>query len=122
MLNKVIESPDFIEVGEKIREYRRALGLSQSQLGDRTNLSNNTVSRIESAQVMLSAENLFLIAEALGVTPNDISPSRLQRKKKNPSLSPLDEKFCKLTPEKQRLVMSSISAMIDGFLLSSGQQ
>lgn len=120
MLNKVIESPDFIEVGEKIREYRRALGLSQSQLGDRTNLSNNTVSRIESAQVMLSAENLFLMAEALGVTPNDISPSRLQRKK--PSLSPLDEKFCKLTPEKQRLVMSSISAMIDGFLLSSGQQ
>ena len=122
MLNKVIESPDFIEVGEKIREYRRALGLSQSQLGDRTNLSNNTVSRIESAQVMLSAENLFLIAEALGVTPNDISPSRLQRMNKKPSLSPLDEKYCKLTPEKQRLVMSSISAMVDGYLLSSGQQ
>ena len=122
MLNKVIESSDFIEVGEKIREYRRALSLSQSQLGDRTNLSNNTVSRIESAQVMLSAENLFLIAEALGLTPNDISPSRLQHKNNKPSLSPLDEKFRKLTPEKQRLVMSSISAMIDGFLLSSGQQ
>lgn len=122
MLNKIIESPDFIEVGEKIREHRKALGLSQCQLGDRTNLSNNTVSRIESAQVMLSAENLFLMAEALGVTPNDISPSRLQHKNKKPSLSHLDEKFCKLSHERQRLVLASVSAMIDGFLLSPGQQ
>ena len=116
MLNKIIESPDFIEVGEKIREHRKALGLSQAQLAERTNLSNNTVSRIESAQVMLSAENLFLMAEALGVTPNDISPTRLQYKKKQNSLSLLDEKYAKLTPDKQKLVMVSISAMIDGFL------
>ena len=118
MLNKIIESPDFIEVGERIREHRKALGLSQAQLAERTNLSNNTVSRIESAQVMLSAENLFLMAEALGVTPNDISPTRLQYKKKQSTLSLLDEKYAKLTPDKQKLVMASISAMIDGFLHS----
>lgn len=70
----------------------------------------------------VSTENLFLMAEALGVTLNNISLSRFQRKNEKTSLSLLDEKFCKLTSEKQRLVMASVSAMLDGFLLNPGQQ
>ncbi|MFE6408131.1 helix-turn-helix domain-containing protein [Streptomyces sp. NPDC057837] len=54
-------------IGDRIREARRAAGLSQVQLGERVGLDHKTVHRYETAQRAPTITELLLIADALRV-------------------------------------------------------
>lgn len=54
------------QVGENLRYWRRLLHLSQEQLATRADVSEATLSRLESGQGA-SLENLLKVARALGV-------------------------------------------------------
>lgn len=116
MLLKVIDSPDLIEMGKRIRSERIAKGLSQKELASAAGLSYNTVSRAEGAQAICSIESLFAIADTLSVTPNDLSPSRFRCSSCESPLSELSEKFARLTPANQQIVLKSMAAMLDGLI------
>ena len=116
MLSKVIDSPDLIEIGKKIRDRRIQLGLSQKELATAVDISYNTVSRIESAQSSCSIESFLTMADILKVTPNELSPARFRYSSSKSPLSALDTKFAQLSPANQQLVLQSISAMLDGFI------
>ena len=73
---------------EKVRQLREQRGMNQKQLADASNITQATISRIESGQVKeLKSEALKRLASALGVTvdylvdktsrltPNDIAES-----------------------------------------------
>ena len=116
MLSRAIDSSDIRELGERVRETRKRLGMTQAQLAEKADMANNTVSRIEGSQINLSAENLFDLADALGVTPNDLSPSRFRTNRDITTTSVLSEKYSKLTEENRELFISAVQAMVDGLL------
>lgn len=59
-------------LGEKIQKYRKALGLSQEELGQRLFVSRQTVSLWEKNQTVPTVDNLKLLKEVFGVTVDEI--------------------------------------------------
>jgi excisionase family DNA binding protein len=56
--------------GQRLRVLREAAGLTQIQLGARSGLSNDAVSRLEAGRYAVSAETVRRLADALQVTPD----------------------------------------------------
>lgn len=55
-----------------VRRIRKATGLSQEELADRANLHRTYISSVERAQRNTSLENIYIIAEALGVEASEL--------------------------------------------------
>ncbi|MCK1817393.1 helix-turn-helix domain-containing protein [Streptomyces sp. XM4011] len=66
-----------LAVGRLIREARLHANLSQEELAERANLDRKTVSRIEGGVMSPRVDSLLDIADALGVSPRDLLPERL---------------------------------------------
>lgn len=59
-------------LAQNLRRVRKSTGLSQEELADRAGLHRTYISSIERAERNVSLENIFLLAEALGVEPGDL--------------------------------------------------
>ncbi len=57
-----------MEIGERVRKFRLLRGLSQKELGDRVNVSQTSIARLESGQTMVSVFTLIEIAKELQVS------------------------------------------------------
>lgn len=60
-----------ILIGNKIRRIRIQKGLTQEELGERTDLSKGYISQVERDLSSPSMETFFAILEVLGCTPKD---------------------------------------------------
>ena len=58
-----------MEIGEKIKRLRLKKGLTQEELGERTDLSKGYISQLERDLSSPSIETLFNILEVLGCSP-----------------------------------------------------
>ena len=59
--------------GEAVRTIREEKGMSQVDLGERTGMGQNNISRIETGAIFRPQEvTVRALAEGLGVTPNEI--------------------------------------------------
>ena len=63
---------DYYKLGQKVRKYRKAHGLSQEQLAERIGISMTHMSHIETGNTKLSLSVLVEIAETLGVQTDDL--------------------------------------------------
>lgn len=63
---------DYYEIGQRIRKYRKAKGLSQEELAERVNISTTHMSHIETGNTKLSLPVLVDIAAALDVRTDDL--------------------------------------------------
>lgn len=63
-------------VGNRIREERRRIKLSQKELGERIGVKHNTVSQYENATNSPEQDTLFKIAKALDIKVDDLFPPR----------------------------------------------
>ena len=63
---------DFSTLGERIKQRRRELELSQEALAERASLSPPHISRIECGQKVPRLESLVSIAEALEISPDEL--------------------------------------------------
>lgn len=61
-------------VGQQIRKYRKAKGMTQKELGFRIGVKHNTISGYESGANEPEQNILFSIADVLGVSINDLFP------------------------------------------------
>ncbi len=59
-------------IGANIRHYRKERGLTQEQLGERSELDWTTIGAAERGVRYLSTQSLYRVAQALGVTMNDL--------------------------------------------------
>jgi transcriptional regulator with XRE-family HTH domain len=59
-------------LAQNLRRLRKSTGLSQEGLADRAGLHRTYISSIERSERNVSLENIFLLAEALGVEPGDL--------------------------------------------------
>jgi transcriptional regulator with XRE-family HTH domain len=108
-------------VGQRIKERRAALGMSQRDLAAALGYSHHsTVARIETGQVDLSQSRLVQFAETLHTTPAwlmgwekepedlaDLAASILQ----NPELLARIEKILSLSAADQRAVWALVDAL-----------
>lgn len=63
---------DYYLIGQRIRKYRKAKGLSQEQLAERAGISVPHMSHIETGNTKLSLPVLVEIAAALEVQTDDL--------------------------------------------------
>jgi len=59
-------------LGQRVRERRHELDLSQERLAEGTSLHWSFVGRIERGQANLTLRNIVLLAEALDIDPADL--------------------------------------------------
>lgn len=59
-------------IGERIKSIRESKGMTQNTLADMIHVSPSYISRIENSSSNLSIAYVCTIADALGVTPQDI--------------------------------------------------
>ena len=58
--------------GKRVREMRERKGLSQQEFANICDLEYSQINRIELGKINTSISHIFLIAEKLGVTPQEL--------------------------------------------------
>lgn len=69
---------DYYKIGQRVRTYRRAKGLSQEALAERAGISVTHMSHIETGNTKLSLSVFLALADGLGVSADSLlrdSPS-----------------------------------------------
>ncbi len=66
------QTENYKKLGLNIAYYRKLKGLSQSQLAEKVDISRTHMSRIENADCAVSLDVVFLICEALEISPNKL--------------------------------------------------
>lgn len=105
---------NYYEIGQKIRKYRKALGLSQEELAEKVNISVTHMSHIETGNTKLSLPVFYDITTALGVSADSLlfDESRIDRNKITADISHSLEK-CTSNELKiiDEIITASINAM-----------
>lgn len=96
------------EVGKRIMERRKKLGLTQEALAEKSDLTTQFVSYAESGKRAMRPENLMKISSVLGVSTDYILTGDIVDKDK----LLLSEKLEKLTASEVRIVESIIDECI----------
>ena len=63
-------------IGQNIKKYRKAKKLTQRELGELVNKSDNTISNYEKGKITPSQDALFALSEVLDVCVDDLFPER----------------------------------------------
>jgi len=58
--------------GARVREFRKARGLTQHQLAESAGIDRKTINRIENTRYSPTLTNVFAIADALNVPANKL--------------------------------------------------
>ena len=96
------------EMGERIMQRRKKLGLTQEALAELSELTTQFVSYAESGKRGMRPENLMKVAAALGVSTDYLLTGDIIDKDK----LLLSEKLDKLTPQQVRIVENVIDECI----------
>lgn len=67
---------DYYQIGQRIRQYRKAHGLSQEQLAEQVGISVTHMSHIETGNTKLSLPVLVALAQALEVSTDALLGQR----------------------------------------------
>ena len=65
-----------MNIGERIKRYRKEAGLTQKELSETVNLTPQVISNIERNYTSVSAEDLAIIAKVLGVSSSDLNDEK----------------------------------------------
>lgn len=71
-MGKYVESENLIELGNRIRNRRTGLHLSQETVAEKAEISVNTISRIEGGQTAMSIEIFIKLVEVLDADINEL--------------------------------------------------
>lgn len=63
-------------IGRNIKKYRKIKKLTQRELGELVNKSDNTISNYEKGKITPSQDALFALSEVLDVSVDDLFPER----------------------------------------------
>lgn len=99
-------------VGQRIQQARRNSGLTQEQLAEIVGLSPTHVSVIERGAKPTKVTNLVAIANALGVSADELLVDVLDNTAKAESNMIYDE-IANLSPKQQSLVMKLLRAIVE---------
>ncbi len=101
------------KLGDRIRELRKAAGITQEELGERASLNYKFIGELERGRVNVSLDSLVKLASALDVTPGSFFP-----KDKYPVLPlPVKDKnpLSKLSARDLRLIKMALQLLSKTF-------
>lgn len=96
------------QIGQRIRKHRERSNLSQEQLAERADVSNQTISTAETGKKRLRVENIIKICEALEISPDYLLLGEISLQ----DLTILSEKLLQLTPGQYRHLEDIINSYI----------
>ena len=94
---------DYKELGQRIAERRRKLGLKQWQVNEMAGLSDKYLSNIERATSILSVDVLMKLCAALDTTPDALL---LGTETETDPAKAIVRKIQAMTPEQEKLALS----------------
>jgi len=97
-----------LEVGKRIADRRKRLGLTQEALAEKAEVTTQFVSYAESGKRAMRPENLMRISTALGVSADYLLTGDIIDK----DLALVSEKMRELSPEQFRIVEQIIDGCI----------
>lgn len=100
---------DYYKIGQKIRKYRKAMGMTQEELAERVEISVTHMSHIETGNTKLSLPVLVDISKVLEVRTDDMlfdSPSE-----KEISIKELTETLETCTANELRIITDIVKAL-----------
>lgn len=106
-------SQDLIELGNRIRDRRNEISMSQEKVAEQAGISANTVSRIEGGQSAMSIEIFIKMVQILGVDANELLGVSGQTKEDGQCR----KMFCRirhLKQSEQMVVLQTMEALVDG--------
>lgn len=80
-ITKLQEEPINMQIGTKIKSLRLKKGLTQEELGERTDLTKGYISQLERDLNSPSIETLFSLLEVLGCKPKDFFDDETESEK-----------------------------------------
>lgn len=101
---------DYTLIGKRIATTRKQQKLTQEQLAEKADISNNYLSHIETSRSIPSLETLVSICIALNITPNDLLLGSSDGQN-NYLVSDLEQKLAQCTDYEKRIVFNLIDAM-----------
>ena len=100
-------SVDYVAIGNRIKEFRKAKGWTQAELAERSNVEPSNISHIERAATKLSLPTMINIANALGVTLDEIAYGNLV-KNTHISIKMIDDILADCSPEELKSIAQVI--------------
>lgn len=100
---------DLLEMGRRIIERRKKLGLTQEALAEKGDMTTQFVSYAEAGKRAMRAENLLKVSQALGVSADYLLTGDIVDK----DLLILSDKLRQLTPEQVRIIENIIDECIN---------
>lgn len=101
---------DYFEIGQRIRKYRRAQGLSQETLAEKVNISTTHMSHIETGSTKLSLQVLADLAQALKVSA-DMLLFDVQDRNDNAQLMEIAALLDNCTKQQQQCLVDIMKAV-----------
>ena len=102
------EEINLLEIGKRITECRKKLGMTQEMLAEKGDLTPQFVSYAESGKRAMRPENVIKLAKALEVSADYLLTGDIVDK----DLLILSDKMRKLSPEMLRIVESIIDECV----------
>jgi len=102
------EEINLLEIGKRITERRKKLGMTQEMLAEKGDLTPQFVSYAESGKRAMRPENVIKLANALEVSADYLLTGDIVDK----DLLILSDKMRKLSPEMLRIVESIIDECV----------
>ena len=99
-------------LGLNIAYYRKRQGMTQEQLAERADVTNNYISHIENCRSIPSLETVVKLCGALGVTPDELLLGTSTHEQ-NYLNSDILRKLEGCTPAERRLVDGFIDLLVD---------
>lgn len=101
---------DLIAMGNRIRTIRESRGMTQDQLATASGISIKHISVIERGMKDARSSTISGIADALGVTPNDLMLDMSQNRE---FAAAFQNKISGLPKEKQEKVMKVVDTLLE---------
>ena len=98
---------NYVSIGKRIKEFRTAKKWTQAKLAEESGIEPSNISHIERGATKLSLPTMINIANALGVSLDDIAFGSLV-KSKHVSVKLIDEIISDCTPEELKAIIEII--------------
>lgn len=104
---------DYYQIGQRIRKYRKAQGISQEQLAERVGVSVTHMSHIETGNTKLSLPVFVAIADSQNVRADDLLSSG--QKGEDSSRAEIAEMLNGCTAQQIRVIKDIVKATKTAF-------
>jgi transcriptional regulator with XRE-family HTH domain len=109
----------FEELGKRVAHWRKERGMTQAELAEQLEISQQSVASYEVGRLRIAISMLPKLAQVLGVPVDTLLGFKSENGKRGPTPKLLQqlERISRLPRAKQRIVME----MLDGVLSQAGQ-